>query len=186
MQPERQLVTVRRKTSRLPLTKELSMLTQETLKNHLHYNQETGLFTRLKSSGPSKAGDLAGGSHHSGYIFIRVCGNKYAAHRLAFLYMNGEFPKNQIDHKNQVRDDNSWSNIRHVTSTENCQNRGISSLNTSGFTGVCWHKRDGVWQARIKINRKYVHLGCFESINDAIAARKAANIEYGFHENHGR
>lgn len=77
-----------------------------------------------------------------------------------------------------TRYDNRKSNLRICTSQENNMNSALSINNTSGVTGVTWHKRDMVWQARIKVNYKYIHLGYFEKFEDAIKARKEAEERY--------
>lgn len=81
-------------------------------------------------------------------------------------------------HGKLTRYDNRKSNLRIVTSKENCMNATLSKNNTSGITGVTWHKRDNVWQARIKINYKYIHLGYFDKFEDAVRVRKEAEKKY--------
>jgi hypothetical protein len=88
-------------------------------------------------------------------------------------------------HINHSRDDNRFVNLRHATRVENSRNKSIYSKNTSGFNGVCWYERGSKWIANIRINGKLKHLGYFTDIDEAIIARKKANIEHEFHENHG-
>jgi len=162
------------------------MLTQKVLKEFLHYSPETGLFTRAKqSSSNAKVGDIAGGQDGRGYIQIGIKGKRYKAHRLAFLYMKGRFPRDQVDHEDRNRINNKWDNLREVSNQENCRNRGIQSNNNSGFHGVYWYKAGKKWHAQIQVSGKTYHLGYFKDIGDAIEARSLANIKYGFHENHG-
>jgi len=104
-------------------------------------------------------------------------------HRLAWLYMTGEWPENQIDHINHIGTDNRWVNLRDTD--ENPMNRGMQGNNTSGFTGVSWHKYGKKWQAEMQVGGEHIHIGYFTNKQQAIDARKSANIEYGFHENHG-
>ena len=161
------------------------MIDQKTLKENLHYNPDSGLFIRLTSnSNRIKVGDIAGSATSDGYIRMCVLGKHYKAHRLAFLWMTGEFPE-ECDHINHVKDDNRWSNLRSVTRTQNNQNHSIQSNNTSEFVGVYWFKRDKKWRAYITVNQKQIHLGYFDKKEDAISARKEANIKYDFHRNHG-
>ena len=162
-------------------------LTQEMLKENIHYEPKTGLFTRLKAKSNSvKVGDIAGYINKvNGYRAIQINGKIYKAHRLAFLYMTGKFPTDEVDHINHSRDDNRFVNLRKVTRLENLRNQSMYSKNKSGFTGVCWHERDSKWVANIRINGKLKHLGYFKDIDEAIEARKEANIEHGFHGNHG-
>lgn len=93
-------------------------LTSESLKLALNYDSKTGLFTNVEN------GKLCGcDSNSHGYISIGVYGKRHLAHRLAWLYVYGEFPKNQIDHINRVKTDNRIENLRDVTSAENLKNR---------------------------------------------------------------
>jgi hypothetical protein len=97
-------------------------LTQDILRSLLRYNPTTGEFTWLASQYRIKAGDVAGSKRTDGYIAIGVGGKLYKAHRLAFLYMEGEFPKDQVDHLNGIKIDNSWANLRKCTPIENMNN----------------------------------------------------------------
>ena len=166
------------------MTKE--SLTQAELKEFLHYNPFTGIFTWIKYTANSvKIGDNAGCVGSSGYIQIRLKGKKYAAHRLAFLYMTGKLPEEQADHINHIRIDNRWKNLREATNQENSKNMSMKNSNTSGVTGICWDRRAKKWQARIMVDGKNKHLGLFEDINWAIFARWLAEDKLGFHKNHG-
>jgi hypothetical protein len=161
-------------------------LTQKELKEVLHYDKDTGNFTWLKAIATRiKVGCIAGCIDKYGYMIIKINGRNYKAHRLAFLYMDGAFPPNDTDHINHLRADNRFVNLRQVTQVENGRNKSMQSNNKSGFTGVYWHKRASKWVAKIYLNGKDKHLGCFTDIDDAIEARKRANVEHGFHENHG-
>lgn len=172
-----------------------SSLTQSKLKEFLKYDPKTGVFIRLplarsyfkhtkmwKCWNTKYANKPAGVVDHYGYSIITLDSIKYSAHRLAFLFIIGEIPE-QVDHVNHKRSDNRWVNLRPATDQINRRNQSISSLNTSGVTGVC--KSHCSWRARIQVNRKQIELGCFDNIEDAIAARKEANIKYKFHPNHG-
>ena len=119
-------------------------LTQNRLKELLHYDPETGIFTWRVSRRGAKSGSVAG-VHDNGYIRIKIDYELYLAHRLTFLYMEGYFPEYHVDHKNRIRDDNRWSNLRHVSRQCNQRNASIAKDNTSGITGVCWHKNNKKW-----------------------------------------
>lgn len=155
-------------------------LTQERLKELLHYDPETGVFTwfvrRLRGNVPNS----------SGYLTIKVDAKTYQAHRVAWLYAYGKFPANQIDHINHNRTDNRLVNLRCVTHRENTLNQKRPRSNTSGILGVHFAKDRGKWRAQIKIARHNIMLGTFKTKEEAIAARQAANIKYGFHDNHGQ
>lgn len=95
-------------------------------------------------------------------------------------------PDEQIDHINHVRTDNRIVNLRKASNTENSRNASIGSNNTSGALGVWFEKRRNAWVAEIKVDRRKIHIGQFDAFEDAVAARKAAEVKYGFHENHGK
>jgi len=118
---------------------------------------------------------------------VQIIINKehYLAHRLAWLYVNGEFPPDQIDHINHVRNDNRIKNLRTVSCKENQKNKLMHKNNTSGVIGVHWYKPRMKWKAGIKVNGELNHLGYFTSLREAAKARKEAERKYGFHENHG-
>lgn len=157
------------------------MLTQKRLKEILHYEPETGVFSRVNSK-RKKTGYVM----TKGYIQISVNGRGMLAHRLAWLYMTGEWPEDQIDHINHVRDDNRWINIRSIQGKQNQKNMKKAKNNRSGITGVFWNNDKGKWTAKIESNKKKINLGNHLSIFDAACARKSAELKYGFHENHGR
>ncbi|EDD9119389.1 HNH endonuclease [Salmonella enterica subsp. enterica serovar Infantis] len=95
-------------------------------------------------------------------------------------------PNEQIDHINHIRTDNRIVNLRKASNTENSRNASIGVNNTSGALGVWFEKRRKAWVAEIKVDRKKIHIGRFEKFSDAVAARKAAEVKHGFHENHGK
>ena len=162
-------------------------LTQSRLKELFKYNPETGLFTWVKETKlRAKRGNIAGYVETTGYIRIWIDEKIHHAHRLAWLYMYGKFPKEQIDHINHERSDNRIINIREVTIRENGKNQSMSPRNTSGVVGVHWHKARKRWLARIKVDGKSYELGAFTEFSDAVNARKNAEVLYGFHENHGK
>ena len=161
------------------------MLTQQILKQLFQYNPDTGIFIRLVSRGNAKAGAEAGSKGGHGYLQIRIDRKRYLAHRLAWLYMTGEFPKDQIDHINHVRVDNRLVNLRGATRQENGRNRSMQSNNTSGITGMSWDKHAGKWLAQIRVEGKQIYLGLYEDINAAILARQCGELLYEFHKNHG-
>lgn len=143
------------------------MLTQERLKELVSYNQETGVFTRKTTySNRYKCGNKIGWKTSHGYIFILVDNNEYYGHRLAWLYMTGEFPKGQIDHINGIRTDNRFSNLRNVSPSENMQNRRkAQSSNKLGFLGVFKNKKR--FSTQITVNHKTLHLGTFDTPDEA-------------------
>ena len=166
-------------------------ISQEYLKERLHYDKGTGVFTWLdvKVNGNKARNKRAGSINVAGYVQIgfSVDGKRYVlrAHRLAWLYEYGEFPSGSLDHINHSKTDNRITNLRIATTRENLRNQSMYSNNTTGHTGVYLHKPSNKYHARIKVNYKQKHLGCFENIEDAAKAAKEARAHYGFHENHG-
>ncbi len=160
-------------------TAQANELTAEKLRSILNYESETGIFTwKVSNSNRVKVGAVAGSPNGHGYLCIKVLNRLYRAHRLAWLYVRGEWPKDQLDHINRDRSDNRIDNLREATNKQNLQNRSKSSTNTSGHTGIYWDKRASKWVAKIRHNQKLIHLGYFTDIEDAIAARKAAEKLY--------
>jgi len=158
----------------------------DRLKETLHYSPDNGVFTwRITKSRNVKAGRIAGHVNGKGYRVISLDGKLYRAARIAFLYMTGHWPIKHIDHINHNRSDDSWDNLREVSNQDNCKNRSLRSDNTSGAVGVCWCKRNKKWVSNIKTSNKRIHLGYFASLGAAVAARKAAEMKYKFHANHG-
>jgi hypothetical protein len=159
------------------------MLNQKTLKKYLDYDPETGIFKWKIARTGIKIGDVVGHLHKTtGYVYIRLLGKRYSGHRLAWLYVHGKFPDNQIDHINRVKNDNRIDNLRDVTQSVNARNRDLLSTNTSGHTGVKWNKKQQAW----KVTVCQVHYGSFKSKLDAVAKVKSVHKKLGFHENHGR
>lgn len=159
------------------------MLTQEYIKSILNYNKETGCFTWNESLGKRiHAGEKAGYLNSNGYWRITIKKNVYPAHRIAWMYIYGSWPKHDIDHINRDRSDNRISNLREANRAENCQNKSIACNNTSGHQGIVWHKAKMRWQAQITINGKQIYLGRFKTIDEALTARiNAKSIMHTFH-----
>lgn len=162
------------------------MITQAELKRVLHYNPETGIFIwNISSTNRVRAGCTAG-CVSFGYILIAVEGERYQAHRLAWLYTYGEWPKDEVDHINHVKTDNRIVNLREVNHKDNLKNQALYKNNKSDVCGVYRNKQRDKWQAGIRVNGKHIHLGLFTDKRSAATARKEAENKYGFHPNHGR
>ena len=159
------------------------MLTQSELKKILSYDQETGDFTWLV--GAKMAGKIAGSAHNKGYLKISNNGKCYLAHRLAWLYVNGTMPLNEIDHINGARNDNRIANLRACVKQENLWNVKVRSDNLSSFKGVSWHKVSGKWRAQIVIYGNSKHLGIFSTAELASKAyeAKARELHGEFYRN---
>jgi hypothetical protein len=152
------------------------MLTQDRLKALLTYDPLTGLFVRNVNKGRAKKGDVAGCTISCGYVEIGIDGERYPAHRLAFLYMTGSFPEADGEHENRKRSDNRWENLRNATRVQNRYNTVARSA--SGYKGVYLHKSSGRWNARIQTpNKKEKSLGYFSTPEAAFAVADAARKE---------
>lgn len=186
-------------------------ITQEYLKEALNYDEDTGVFTwrldrpdyhfsdqRSRNSwlrNISKS--LVAGSlrrptkrNPKQYIKIGLGGKLYSAHRLAWLYVYGEWPSEDLDHINQDTTDNRISNLRLSKDKLNHRNRGKYKNNTSGVTGISWNKRIGKWQAAGQqvVNGKRIryYLGVYSDLFEAICARKRWELKFGYDVNHGK
>lgn len=152
-------------------------VTVERLRELLDYNPLTGVFTWLVSRGRNaKAGHLAGSVRPDGYIRIMIDRRKYFAHRLAWLYVYGVWPADEIDHVNGDPSDNRIVHLREATRPKNLHNvvAPNSDNNTSGHRGVSWDKSRGKWQACIQVDGHTKHLGRFTDLGEASAAYFAA------------
>lgn len=151
-------------------------LTQTRLSELFNYDPDTGLFTRLTSTNNRvKIGDVAGNVRADGHVKIRVDFDMHYAHRLAWLYMTGDWPDQKIDHRDGDKSNNRFDNLRDVSVQINCQNQ-YSTRSASGEAGV--HKTpSGLrWQAQIGVNGRQIKLGTFQHKWSASAAHLAAKI----------
>lgn len=122
------------------------------------------------------------GGYKHGSIFYSY----YSAHRVAWAIHYGCWPDMEVDHINGVPSDNRITNLRDVTPSTNKHNTAKPSNNKSGVCGVYWIKRHKKWGAQIKTRGKFYWLGQFDTIEEAAAARKAAEKKYGFTKRHGQ
>ena len=156
------------------------LLTQRRLKELFHYDVSSGIFTTIKRRGRIHAGFVSGchSVGRNGYVrvIISVDNREYRAHRLAWLYVYGEWPSDEIDHINGVSTDNRIENLRLATRPQNSHNSRKPKTNKSGFKGVSWHAIGKKWQAHIKSNGKNHYLGLFSTAKQAhLAYIEAAN-----------
>ena len=157
-----------------------SLITQMRLKELFNYCADTGIFTRkiaVGRHGRHKKGTLAGTKSRSGYRVISINSRRYMAHKLAWLYVYGELPKNDIDHINRIKHDNRISNLRLASRSQNMQNVAKHKHNSSGQKGVSWMPSRNKWRAYINYNYKQLHIGTFDTFEDAVAAYKSMAIK---------
>ena len=154
---------------------------QARLKELLHYDPETGKWTWLIAKAPNaKVGDIAGYINGHGYRYIKIDDKQYKSSRLAWLYQEGYFPEYDIDHKDRVKNNDVWKNLRHATRSCNMKNIGIRSNNTSGITGVYRRKDGNKWAAYIGARENKINLGNFTNFTDAVRARYEAEKKYNY------
>lgn len=142
------------------------IISQEELKRLLTYDPETGAFTwnhRVNSSTPE--GSVAGWIADTGYVRISISNKRFYAHRLAWLYMTGSLPEHEVDHKNQTRSDNSWSNLRPADQSQNSMNKASSKPNRLGVKGVRLSS-SGSYEAVVRYKGK-AYSRSFEVLADA-------------------
>ena len=151
-------------------------ITQKELKQLLHYEPETGVFTWLQDrSDKVKAGDVAGGK---GTAYKRICLNykNYQAHRLAFLYMTGEWPQHMVDHIDGDPSNNKWSNLRQANAYQNARNKATQSNNKSGHVGIWKPKGRDHWV--VQVRGKHV-ASCATMEEAKTAYHQAAKDQFG-------
>lgn len=176
-----------------------NLIPVETLRQLLRYEPETGkifwLYRRPGIGATDKARvifnkrfagkeALTAVCNH-GYRFGSVLCNKMKAHRVAMALHYGVWPDGHVDHINHDRSDNRIQNLRSVSPLENQRNQRKSKANTSGVTGVYWDKFNNKWVVRLRANGLQLNLGRFDDFEEAVAARKKAERQHGYHPNHG-
>ena len=158
----------------------IKILTQDRLKELLHYNADTGVFTWRATRRTVKTGAVAGTRSVKNYIMISVDAKVYCAHRLAWLYIHGVWPTSELDHINRTRDDNRIANLRLADRYINTRNTETRKDSLSGAKGVRWHKTQARWESRIQHNHKPITIGYYGNLQDAVQARKIAEILLGW------
>jgi len=163
---------------------ETTELSQKLLRDVFTYFPETGKIIYKIKTKRKRVGDSLGTLGTHGYIQVNLGGQVILLHRLLFLYQVGILP-DQVDHINHNKLDNRWNNLRAVNNTINAKNCSLSKNSITRINGVNQIVSTKKYRAYIMVNRKQIHLGVFETIEDAAKARQHADIKYNFHVNHG-
>lgn len=150
------------------------MLTQKRLKEVLSYSPRTGLFRWLQRLSPRRGVGSVAGTNMGGYVSIQIDGTQHKAHRLAWLYVVGKWPKTNLDHKDRNGLNNRFRNLREATVKQNGENRKLDARSTSGVPGVRYESDRGLWSARIGHQGRRVFLGFFKTLKAAAEARREA------------
>jgi hypothetical protein len=147
------------------------------LRELLHYDPDTGIFAWRVGRQGTPQGSIAGNRRRDGRVLIGIDQVRYMAHRLAWLYVTGQFPDTDLDHKDCDPSNNRFDNLRPATFSQNQRNQPTPRNNTSGFKGVTFHKQRGRWRAQIKHKGKVKHLGLFDTPQEAHQAYCKAATE---------
>lgn len=162
-------------------------MTAEEARQLFSYNPETGdLAWRISLNNRAPSGYVVGSNTNSGYLQTQVRGERYLAHRIAWLMTYGEWPKEHIDHINGDFRDNRLCNLRLATNAENRRNTKLNRRNKTGFKGVSFDKTRNKWTAHISVCRQQKNLGRFNTPEEAyVAYCKAAAELHGEFANFG-
>ncbi|SSC08517.1 HNH endonuclease [bacterium endosymbiont of Bathymodiolus sp. 5 South] len=170
------------------MNKKKKKLTRQRLMTLLNYNEHTGFFTNKISRGRVSSGELAGTIDGGGYVQIKIDDVIHFGHRLALMYKGIDISESNlvIDHKNHIRHDNRYSNIRILTQADNCSNRSRSVRNKSGFTGVSIRvgQKLTTYEVSVRKRNKGIYKR-FTNIEEAVLFRNKIYIDLGFSVRHG-
>ena len=150
------------------------MLTAARLRDLMDYDPETGVMTLKVRRGGCLPGRIVGCRHHSGYTVATIEGKQYRLHRLAWLYVTGEWPIGDLDHKDRDRSNNKFANLRNATDSQNGANTGLLPANTTGLKGVTYVPRRRKFQSQIRENKQRRWLGYFDTAEQAHEAYSRA------------
>jgi len=168
-------------------------ISPDLLRNIIDYNPDTGRITwKVRAdrspqwNGRYAHSEALNNLSRHGYFRGTINNRLYLAHRVAFAFVYGRWPHPEVDHINGNRRDNRIANLREVPKSQNAKNKRPSRRNSSGHNGIHWDSRNKKWIAQVKRHGQSSFLGRFKRVEDAIAARDAAYVRYGYHENHGK
>lgn len=149
-------------------------LAHTRLKELFYYHAGSGDFVRLQDVSNALCGEQAGSPDRVGYMRINIDGKRYKSHRLAVFYMTGRWPKEEVDHRDTVKWHNWWSNLREAERSQNRCNQKHYKNNVLGQKNIQWYPRYGKFSVKIQFDYERKHIGYFDTLDEAIAARNAA------------
>lgn len=155
---------------RMPVDRSEALLTADRLRELLHYDPSTGLFTWRTTTAKKTRGKRGGHRGDNGYLLLGVDGNNYRVHRLAWLYVYGRWPDGDLDHIDGDPSNNRIANLREATDAQNLANSKKPITNQSGYKGVSWHADAQKWQVHIRHKGRSIALGLF---TDPVVAHAA-------------
>ena len=162
----------------MPTCKPHPEITLEFINSILKYDPETGIVDSLKKRVGRKPKDgLPGHVTPSGYRSINIAGTEIQLHNLIWFMQTGEWPERIVDHKDRIRLNNKWTNLRLADDSESGANKSLLSNNKSGHPGIWWHKGARKWTGEIAFRKKKRYLGLFDSLEKAVAAAKRVRKE---------
>jgi hypothetical protein len=162
------------------------MPSKDELRSRFDYNVDTGQLL-FKEPPRWRRSPVLGSLNGSGYIATSFRNRNHKVHRLIWIYHYGNIPSGKVvDHINHNRSDNRIENLRLVTHQDNCKNRRHLTKTLSNTIGVYYRKKEDKWIAMIGLNNQVYYLGIFKTKGEAVLARQRAEVEYGFHRNHGK
>jgi len=165
--------------SEVQVTVEYTEMSVKVLREYLDYDPETGVLRWKKvPSNRVKLGAVAGTPRKAGYVSVSLHGNNMLAHRLIWAYVTGAWPRSRVDHRNMIRNDNRFDNLRLTTNSQNMANMRKRRTNVSGYKGVTWAPKIQRYIANIKVNMQPIYLGCFMDPVTAHEAYKKAALKY--------
>lgn len=161
------------------------MITQSEANRLFKYDPDTGVLSRrVRTAKRTRVGEPVGSINSSGYLRVGANRRSYLVHRVIWLMVYGEMPK-QIDHIDHDTTNNRLSNLRAADYKMNSRNRSMNKRNTSGVCGVHWCRAARKWKVQISSHAERFQIGAYESLLDAACARKSSEADLGYHHNHG-
>lgn len=153
-------------------------LTADRVRDLFDYDPATGVFSRKQPVANQHAGGLVGCVGKRGYFVAHIDGRIQYLHRVAWLYMTGAWPTAKLDHKNRIKTDNSWGNLRLASDSQNATNSTWAGRSNTGERGVYWCTRTSKYVAEVRHRRKRVLCKRFATLDEAVAAAKATREKY--------